>query len=277
MDPVAILNGVLPPIGIALLLVSFGGARLLSIAAAAGVFVAYALLKAWPAWPHELWAAPNGTEWLLWALVAAALVAVLEYSRRVRGRSAAGLAVAVACVSTWLVLRKVAAQWSLSEAWWYVGSGALIVAVSALGHRAVLRSAPAGVGPAILFTVVLSVDAMVVTLGRSALLGQLCGAVAAALGAAVGTTLWRRPFALEVADGTWLGIAHALFVLAAVHTAYLGWPAAVCALAAPLLLLALHFVSSSSRPHVWMSAGSGLVAVPLVGALVLALCSGDAG
>lgn len=238
MDPSVILKGVLPAIGTALLLVSFGGARLLSLAAAVGAFVAYVLLKDWPAWPHELWAAPNGTEWLLWALVAAALVTVLEYKRLVRGRSAAGLGVAVACVSTWLVLRKVAAQWSLSEACWYVGSGALIVALSALGHRALLRRAPASVRPAILFTVVLSVDAVVVvTLGSSLLLGQLCGAVAAALGAAVGTSLWRRPFALAVADGTWLGMAHALFVLAGVHLGYLGWPVAVCVLAAPLLLL----------------------------------------
>jgi hypothetical protein len=123
---------------------------------------------------------------------------------------------------------------------------------------------------------VLSVDAAVVTLGKSALLGQLCGAVAAALGTAVGTTLWRRTFALAVADGTWLGMAHALFVLAGVHTAYLGWPAAGCALAAPLLLLALGFMSSTSRPRVWMSAGSGLVAVPLVLALAFALGSGNA-
>lgn len=243
MDPVGILNGVLPAIGAALLLVSLGGARLLSVAAAVGPFAAYWLLKTRPALPHELWAAPNGSEWLLWALVAAALVTVLEYKRLVRGRSAAGLSVAVACVSTWLVLRKVAAQWSLSEAWWYVGSGALIVALSVLGHRAVLRRAPAGVRPAILFTVVLSVDAVVVvTLGSSLLLGQLCGAVAAALGAAVGTTLWRRPFALAVADGTWLGMAHALFVLAGVHIGYLGWLAAGCVLAAPLLLLVPRFV-----------------------------------
>jgi hypothetical protein len=233
LDPVVILNGVLPAITLALLLVSLGGARLLSIAAAAGAFAAYAVLKAWPAWPP-----PNGTEWLLWALVASALVTVLEYKRLVRGRSAAGLCVALACVSTWLVLRKVAAQWSLPEAWWYVGSGALIVALSALGHRALLRRASAGLRPAILFTVVLSVDAVVVVeFGKSLLLGQLCGAVAAALGAAVGTTLWRRPFTLAVADGTWLGIAHALFVLAGVHLGYLGWPAACCLLAAPLLLL----------------------------------------
>jgi hypothetical protein len=242
-DPVVILKGVLPAIGLALLLVSFGGARLLSVAAAVGPFVAYALLKDWPAWPHELWAAPNGTEWLLWALVSSALVTVLEYKRLVHGRSAAGLVVAVACVSTWLVLSKRVTVWSMSEAWWYVGSGAVIVAVSALGHRALLRRARSGVGPAILFTVVLSVDAVVVvTLGKSLFLAQLCGAVAAALGAAVGTTLWRRPFALAVADGTWLGMAHALFVLAGVHIADLGWPAACCVLAAPLLLLLPRFM-----------------------------------
>ena len=58
--------------------------------------------------------------------------------------------------------------------------------------------------------VLLSLDAALVTLGKSALLGQLCGAVAAALGAGVATSLWRRGFALQAADGVWLGgpVAH---------------------------------------------------------------------
>jgi hypothetical protein len=77
-------------------------------------------------------------------------------------------------------------------------------------------------------------------LASSAFLGQLCGAVAAAVGAAAGTVLWRKPFALTAADGTWIGVAHGGFVLAGKHLADLVWPAAVVAMLSPCALLLLR-------------------------------------
>ena len=53
-DPIVVLKGTLPPIGAGLLLVSLGGARLTAAAAAVGTYVAFGLLKEWPALPHEI-------------------------------------------------------------------------------------------------------------------------------------------------------------------------------------------------------------------------------
>jgi hypothetical protein len=63
--------------------------------------------------------------------------------------------------------------------------------------------------------------------------------------------LERRGFALQAADGVWLGGAHALFVLAGVQLGYLGWWPAICALAAPLPLWLLRGVAAE-RPWRWL-------------------------
>ncbi|HEX5053968.1 MAG TPA: hypothetical protein VFZ65_19475, partial [Planctomycetota bacterium] len=184
MDLQLVLRGVLPPIGAALLLVSLGGVRLLPLAVAAGLLAAYVLvMKAWPALPHELWVAPNGTEWLLWGVAASALVATLEHVHSLPARSGPALAVGAGAGAVWLVLEKAASHWSGGDAWLQIGGGALAVVLLVLGQRTVLARAPSGLFPAVLFTVVLSIDAVLLALGKSALLGQLCGAVAAALGA----------------------------------------------------------------------------------------------
>jgi hypothetical protein len=269
VDPEVVLRGVLPPVGATLLLVSLGGVRLLPLAVGIGLLVAYGLLKAWPALPHELWASQNGTEWLLWGIVALGLVAALDH-RRWLGSTGMPVAVLVGAGAGWLVLQKVASHWATAQAVVHVGGGLAIVALGIAGHRRVLANAPATVLPAILFTVVLSFDAVLLTLGESALLGQLCGAVAAALGAAVGTALWRRPFALAPADATWLGGAHALFLLAGVHLAYLSWPVASLALVAPLTLLPLRG-NLRDRPRSWARVATPLALAPMVVALVLSL------
>ena len=275
MDPTVVLKGVLPPIGAALLLVTLAGARLLPLAAAAGLLVAYGLLKAWPAPPHVLWSSPNGVEWLLWAVAAAAVVSVLEHVRLLRGGTALLASLALAPASVWLVLQKVAGGWSAADAWLQVAGGGAAVALAVAGHRVVLARAPAGWFPAAIFAVVLSVDAIVLTLGRSALLGQLCGAVAAALGAGIGTALWRRSFTLATADGTWLGIAHGLFVLAGVHLAMVPWPAAGALLVAPPAMLLLRSGLGQARPMAWAVGAAVLASIPLAGAVWFVLAASD--
>jgi len=155
------------------------------------------------------------------------------------GRLAAGSAVVLGAFGTWLVLQKVAAPWSSSDVLLHIGGGGLVVALLVLVLRRFLSHAQPGVFPAILVTALLSADAVLLAANGSALLGQLCGGLAAAVGAGAGTSLWRRPFALAGADGTWIGIAHGLFLLAGVHLSYLPWDLAAIAAAAPLALLLL--------------------------------------
>jgi len=273
-----VLKGVLPPIGAALLLVTLGGSRLVALAVATGLFVAYGLLmKTWPELPHVLWSQPDGRQWLVWSIVAAALVSVAEQFRvlpRQAGHTAAAI---LGVAAVWLVLSKVAANWSPTEALVSIGGGALILLVVLLGTRVVMSRAPATIYPAILWTLVLSVDAAVITLSGSALLGQMCGAVAAALGAAIGTVLWRRPFALTVADSTWFVLAHALFVLAGKHLGELPWSAAACLFVAPLAALPVRDGVGAKRPSLWAFLATILVAVPLAGAVWFAMPSESSG
>ena len=264
-------DGALPPILAALLLVSLAGVRLLPLAVAVGLFIAHGLLtKEWLPWPHELWQQPNGTQWLLWGVIAAAATALLEHLRLLPARVATVVGLVVAAVSVWLMTTKLAQRWAPTEVWLHVGVGGVVAGAAVLACRGGLARAPAKPLPAILFAILLSVDAAIVTLGNSALLGQLVGAVAAATGAAVGTTLWRRAFALRPADGIWLGTAHALFVLAGPHLAYLSWPAAACALAAPVPLLWLPR-SLQQRPLRWFLLALPLVLAPLAVAVWLSI------
>lgn len=263
-DPIVVLKGTLPPLAAAFVLVGLFGARWLPLAVAVGLAVAYGLLNnGLPLLPHRLWFEPNGREWLLWGVIAAALAALLENFRVLRGRVAAGVGVALAIVALWLMLIKLAARWDPGEVLLFVGTGGLAAGLMVLACRRVVGDAPAGIGAAVVFSFVLSFDAVLLTMGRSGLLAQMCGATAAALGAALGTALWRRPFALTGGDGTWLGIAHALFLLAGVHLAYLSWPAMWSAFAAPLpiLLLGKRFVDR----HATWTIGALLLSGPLLG------------
>lgn len=271
MDLDTVLRGALPPIVAVLLFVSFAGVRLLPLAMAIGLYVAYGLLKqAWPSWPHELWSEPNGMEWLLWGTVTLALVAVLEHLRVLPPRVANSAAPAVGAAVAWFMLQKVASHWTGSEVVLFVGTGGLLVALTIVATRTTLARAEGSVVSAAVFATVLSVDTVLVTFGKSAFLGQLCGAVAAAVGTAAVTCSWRRGFSLRAADGAWLGGAHVLFVLAAVHLAYLEWWPAACALLAPFLLLLLPRALAQDRKKVWMVVAVALTAVPLAVGLGLA-------
>jgi len=268
------LRGVLPPVVAALILVSAFGARTLPLAMVAGLFVADVLLvKQWPALPHELWSEPDGQQWLLWSLVALGLVTAAEHFRLLPRRLAASAGVAVAAFAVLLMLEKVrlAQGWSDGQVWTFVGGGGLLAAMLVWSQRRVLTRAPRSILPGILWTVALSLDAVIVTNGDSALLGQLCGAVAAALGAAIGCRLWRKDFALQSADGMWLGLAHGLFLLAGVQLAYLEWTPALIALCAPLLLLALPKGFGEERTWRWVLAASPLLLAPLAVAVWLSL------
>ncbi len=270
MDLEVVRDGALPPIAAALLLVSLGGARLLPLAVAVGLFVAFGLLKDWndwPTWPHELWDAPNGTMWLLWGALAACAIALLEHLRVVPRKAGSPLAVLVAMASVGLLLQKTATanRWPVADVVLHVGGGMFVVSLLAIAGRRALERAPAGIGPAILFATTLSGASVAIALS-SGLLGQLCGVLAAAVGAAAGTALWRRPFALGVADGTWLGIAHGLFVLAGVHLSSLPWSAAGCALLAPCTLLLLG-PGVAKRPVGWTVSALLLAGIPLAAAV----------
>ncbi len=275
MELTPILHGVLPPILLALFGVSRFGARALGLAAALGALIAYGLLKQWPALPHQLWHDANGTEWLLWSLLGAALVAL---AWRASGPRAAGLPIAAAlftAVATHLLLTKVAVGWSTTVTALHVAGAAVGVGLLTWGQRRALVAMPQGMFPLVLASVVLSLDAGIVTLGKSALLGQLCGAIAAAFGATAGVRLWRKDVALTPADALFFAFAHGGFLLAGVHLAYLPWTAAGLAAVAPLLTLAVPAKWWSARPQIALAATGVLVVAPLLAAIGTLLAEQD--
>jgi hypothetical protein len=275
MDLDVLLRGAAPPIVAVLLLVSLAGSRMLPLAMAIGLYVAYGLLKEWPALPHELWRDPNGVTWLMWGVVASATLAFAQRLRLLPARLVPSAATAVAAMSLWLTLSKVATRWSSVDVALHVGGGSVLVAATMLTVRQVIARRPAvsaqAIAVGLLLVVVLSLDAALLVLGKSAFLGQLCGAVAAALGAAIGTALWRRQFALRAVDGIWIGGAHALFLLAGVHLSYLPWWPAGLALAAPFLLLLVPRRLGQEHPLVWLMIAAPLVLAPIFAALWLAI------
>lgn len=278
MDLEEVARGALPPIGAALLLVSLGGARLLALAAVLGLFAAFWLLKReQPPWPHDLWFAPSGDPWLVWSVVAAALVALLEHARVLRGRVAAGFGAAVAAFAVWLVLEKVSMRWADSHLILHVGGGALVAALLVLATRTTLARAPKNVAPAVVFTLLLSALSVLLVEGaKLGLFAQLCGALAAAVGAGAATSLWKRPFALAPAEGAWLGGAYTLFVLAGVHLGDLPLAAAGCALVAPAALFLLK-PGAAQRPLGWLVVALVLAGVPMAAAFWFAQPAAAAG
>jgi hypothetical protein len=216
IDPLVVAGcaGVAPAIAAGLLCASAIRGRGAGPAAGIGLIAAYAVLADW-----RTLLRPGGAEWLCWGVVAAAALACWQRRRAVPHRRSE-LALLLAAAVAWLVLRRVGKDWTGVEAGVRFGVPMLGAAMLVHGERALLARPSPWLLP-VLAVACLCVDAALLTLNGSVLLGQLCGAVAAALGAALGTALWRRPFHLDSADGTWIGVAHAGFLLAGVHLASL--------------------------------------------------------
>ncbi|MCA8953837.1 MAG: hypothetical protein KDE27_30270 [Planctomycetes bacterium] len=270
MDPLELVRGIAPPVLVALALISAGGNRLLPLALGVGFALAFILLtRDWPTLPHVLWSAPNGKQWLFWGVVGALLVAALEHWRCLPVRVGLWLGIAVGVAAVWFLLSKLAHAETLAWRVVHVGGGGLAVGALVWTQRRLIGRSESSPFFPVFALAILIVDAVVVTLGRSALYGQICGALAAGLGAAIGTCLWRKPFTMGVADGTWLGAAHGLFLLAAVHLAYLTWPAALLTAIAPVLPLMLPQSFAKERPKRWMLVALTLAGLPAAGAIAL--------
>jgi hypothetical protein len=238
----AALYGVLPGIAAGLLLVGLFGRRWCGLAVALGMAVAYCLLKQqWLPLPNDLWAGNNdGTQWLLWGVLAAGVASAAGGSKSLPVAVAWPAALGSFSLLAWLMLTNLRRRWTVSETSLHLVACVLLLAVCWFAlRRAVLRWGVGSVGLAAVLVGILSVDAGVLLLGRSALQGQLVGGSAAALGACAVTAFWRRPFVLPPSFALPLAIAHGGMLLAGYHFSYLSVEAGLCALFAPLGLLVI--------------------------------------
>lgn len=196
------LLGILPALVVAV--VGFGGAwgprgreagrcsRLRALAGAGawagGFFAAYVALQGLPPFPPV-----TGVEALAWSVVALAAVSLFPAP----GRAAMLVsAAAAAVVMAWMSHRLWGGAWTTpGEAVVWIAVAAAAACLVELGVAGAGRRA-GRVFPPVLVTVITGAGALVLSLGGSALLGQLCGALATVGGVAVAAACWNPAFAL---------------------------------------------------------------------------------
>ncbi|MFM1873293.1 MAG: hypothetical protein RL398_2715 [Planctomycetota bacterium] len=269
MDILPVVCGVVPPVALASLAATRWGARAIAPAAALGALVAHSLLF-WrlPTWPHQLWAQPAGVEWMLWGLLTAAVV-------RLGGRVGAACDAALAAAVVWLLTLKVGASWTITERSLHLGGAAAVAWLLAHGARRIAVPTCGSLVPWIGASLLLSVDAAVLTFGKSALLGQLAGAFAAAMGAAAGARLlWRRDLTFSPIMAGFVALTHVVLLAAGPTLSYLPWREAGLAVAGPALLWLLPSAFAERRPS--LAAVLAAVLPLLPGAIAVWLLLGEA-
>ncbi|MCR9244758.1 MAG: hypothetical protein NXI31_06985 [bacterium] len=274
MDLVLLVKSIAPPAIAALALVSAGGNRLLPLALAIGLTMAFVLLHQWPVLPHVLWSRPGwsgaAVHWLYWCLMVVILTSGLEHWKCLPPKIATFLGPLVGAGAVWFVMRAAAAGEGVGWQVLHVGGGALAVAALVVVHRRLMLRAVSSPFLPAFFVVALAVDVTVLILCRSDSQARVVLGGASALLAAIITSLWRKPFVLSAADASWLGVLHALLLLAAAELAYLPWMVAMLVAVVPVVPLTLPKSFAKERPRRWMLVALLLAALPAAAAIALA-------
>ena len=268
---VVVAQGLLPAMGAVAVLVGILGRRFVSIAIASGVFAAYSLLKQLPAWPHRLWVENNdGTQWWIWSLVAAALLATFEGSRTRPARSAFVLWCAVLGAQVWLMLTNRRTNWDASTTALHTSIGAFALCLMCVTFRSTLAK-PAPRLQLWAWTACLGVDAGVLALGGSVLLGQLAGALAAALGTVAALRLVRNSVQLVPGTALTLAAGHGGILFAGYHFTEPPLTALLAAACAPCCLGIAALPGMRRRPRLALPLAAISCAACLAVALVTAI------
>jgi hypothetical protein len=256
-----VLYGVLPSIGIALLLVGLLGPRWTGLAAGLSAVAAWNLIgQKWPVWPHELWGGQgDGMQWFTWSLVVFGLTSAAALRREFPAWVYVPPAAAMAWGQAWFALAVVRRnqKWKDAETLGWQVAAMLAVLFAWLPVRRALSVRP---GKLMCWTLcaILVADSALLLLTGSAKQGQLAGALAAVFGAAAGTALWRQGFALDRSAALPFGAAHGGLLVVGFHLSYLPqWPA-VLAAAAPLPLWILGPAGGGAK-------GTALLVASLLG------------
>jgi hypothetical protein len=260
----AAVKGVAPSIAAAALLVGGLGRGWVSLAVALGLGGAHVALKGWPGLPG---AGADGVAWIIWSVAAAALLATAEQLGALRRPAAPMLGLLLLAVQPWLVLALLCERWPALTCTAHVALPAVAAVFAAIALRRVAERRP-GLTVPLVWICAFAVDAIVLLQARSALLAQLAGAVAAALGTACCTALWRRGFTLAAAHVVPLVAAHAGLLLAGYHFTYEASAWATLAAALAPLGLALGHPRSARRQRLAVAASAAAMALALAVALL---------
>lgn len=251
----------------ALALVGVGGRRFVAPALVLGLGAVFVVFKGWPPLPHELWSGNNdGLMWLCWALVVAALIGWLQDLRWLPPGVFALGGFLIGCALPLFVSARLHALFAAATprwtGWAVAGHLGVAIAMQVAVWVAMARASERrqGILLPILWTVCLVAASLALLHSGSALLGQLAGGFAAALGMATATAIWRRPLALGEGAVLTLAAGHIGLVFAGHHLGELE--------RLPALALAL------APATVWLGGARELARWPRVGAAVAVVSAG---
>lgn len=264
-----ILFGVLPALAAVLLFVGIGGPRLLAPAIAIAVCVPFGMAAGWPDWP---WLLPvqrsDPVAWFWWCLFGAGLLGA-AYDTKVLPRSLLVLGeLMIVAFVPWLLSGSLRAGWSFERCVVMLGAGWAVLGASWWVLRAAAKVQP-GMAVPLAGTVVLIADAIALHARGDVLGWRLAGVGAVALGVAVATTIWRRPFVCGTGGTLCITIVHAgvLWVGRGEGQLLQAW--FLLALVAPLgMWIALAKAFADGRTT-GMLVGVGLVTAVSVSAITL--------
>ena len=229
-----VLFGVIPAIAVMLVGVGVVGPRWLALALAVAICVPFLMADGAPGWPWHL--DPHNGEprsWLWWLVLAGGVLGALYDLRWLPRWIAVALELSLVLLLPWLLSGPLRAEWQFEWCVVFLSAGWLLQ----LANWWVLRrAAKARDGMAVPFAMamVLAVDAALLRENAGGADWQLAGVAAIALGFAVVTTSWIRPFVCGGGAALAITIAHTGLLLCGRDEAELTCLWLVLALCAPL-------------------------------------------
>lgn len=203
-----LIHGVLPALAAVLLGVGVGGPRLLALSLAVAVCVPCGLSIGWPAWPWQLsFAVGESRQWLFWCLAGAGVVGA-AYDLKLLPRPLLFVGeVLVVLAVPWFVSAPLRVGWTFEKGavWLSLGWASIVVLWWVL--RGASKVAP-GLAVPLVGTLALTADALLLYRSGPEFAWNLAGVAAVALGVAVATTIWRRPFVCGTGGTLCITILH---------------------------------------------------------------------
>jgi hypothetical protein len=200
--------GLLPALAAVLLFVGAGGSRFFSLGLAVAICVPFGMAIDWPTLPWQLDVNYGKAQhWLWWCFAAAGVVGAAYDLRLLPRWLLLGFEVALVLLMPWLVSSPLRAHWIFERGVLMLGGAWLVLMALSWVLRATAK-VQHGVAVPLAATVALIADAIALRAQNATLAWHLAGIAAFALGVAVATTIWRRPFVCGTGGALCIAIVH---------------------------------------------------------------------
>lgn len=204
-----VVFGVLPAVAAVLLGVGVGGPRFLAASLAVAVCLPLGMAEGWPPWPWAL-SVHHGDAfaWLWWIWCAAGVVGICYDARLLPKVLLLAADFTLVAMLPWLLSGPLRAHWSFEQCVLWLSAGWCCLGATWWVLRGVAKAQP-GMAVPLVGTLVFVADTWVLRARGGAVDWQLAGVAAVALGLAVATTIWRRPFVCGAGGTLAITVVHA--------------------------------------------------------------------